>query len=202
MRLRNALYGLALVGTTALVTARVVSQDQPAAPDPAAIAGLWEKYATPGPEHRKLDAFVGKWEQAVTWWVYPGAEPSVSSGSVEYAWILDGRYLKGTYEGSFDGAPFKGLDMMGYDRFRGEYFAVWFDNMSTGVMVSRGQFDPRGRTLLMSGMVDDIMSNQRDKPFRTTTTHQGKDTVVYEMFTAGPDGREFQAMQVTSTRAK
>ncbi len=201
MKLITVLGGISLVALTAAITSQVVSQDKPEGgygQEPPE----WMKYAEPGESHKKLEAFVGQWDQTVKWWMYPEAEPSESTGTAEYRWIMGGRFLKGTYGGEFAGQRFEGMDILGYDNFRQEYIAFWLDNMSTSFMFTRGQYDPQAKAITMRGVHDDVMTGQKDQPLRTVTSFQGDDTLVYEMYGPGPDGKEFMTLQVTSTRRK
>lgn len=117
-----------------------------------------------------------------------------------YEWILGGRFLQGHYEGSMMGAPFKGIDILDYDNFRDEHIAIWMDNMSTAVMISRGKFDAGRNAIVMKGTADDCMTGERGKPFRKATRIIDEDNAVYEMYTMGPNGNELKMLEVRSTR--
>lgn len=199
MKLKETLCVIGLIGLTTAITSRVVSQDK-APSEYGQEMPQWMKYAMPGEQHKQLEPFVGRWEQTVKFWMEPGAEPGQSYGSAEYKWIMGGRFLQGTYEGQMEGNRFEGMDVIGYDNFRNEYISFWIDNHTTSFMVARGSYDPNAKTITMRGKHDDTMHGKKDKPFRTVTTIEGNDKLVYEMFTLGPDGKEFKVLQVTSTR--
>jgi hypothetical protein len=197
MNLKNALICLALVGSTALVTATVVSQDKPGEPEWQIPPETMQKMQ-PGANHKKLDPYVGKWNQNVKMWMDPASEPTPMTGTAEYEWVLDGRYIKGKYSGDMGGMPFQGLQFLGHDNNRGEYVSVWMDNMGTDIYTSKGQM--KGSALTMTGKMDDCMSGRNDVPFREVTTFTGKDQMKFEMFSTDESGKEIKVMEIVSTR--
>ena len=187
-----------LVISTAALTATVVSQDKTLKQHEADQNQEWMKYSQPTEHHRKLDKFVGNWNQTVKWWMYPDAEPTTTTGSSTYKWILDGRYLQGECTGQMEGQPFKGMDILGYDNFAGEYTSYWVDNMSTSPMIATGSLSDK--ELKMTGTHDCVMTGTKDQPFKSTTKFKDANTIVYEMWAPGPDGQFFKTLEVTSTR--
>src|SRR5262245_22815249 len=99
--------GVALVGAVLLTTA-FVSQEKgkdAAKPKPAAapagapamdpeLMAKMTAFATPGPDHKVLDALVGKWTTQVKMWMDPAGPAMDATGSCEIKWILGGRYLQ------------------------------------------------------------------------------------------------------------
>ncbi len=158
-------------------------------------ADPWLAYAVPGPEHELLDAFAGEWSFKLE---HDGETLDLD---VDYRWTLGGRYLIGEYEGWIDGEHFTARDIIGYDRFRGEFFSHWFDNNSTAGTVSRGQFDPRTRTLKFEGVEDDPEKNLRDQRFEFTYRFLSDDefaiTVLFE-----EDGRMKERTKAQAVRVR
>lgn len=197
---------VALTAATAFITTHVVSQEskaptqQPQQPDPAQMEQQWMKYAQPTAHHKKLDVFIGEWDQVVKMWWYPGAEPQITTSTATYEWIMDGRFVQGHYNGEFQGETFKGMDLLGYDNFRERYISLWVDNMTTAFMTAHGKFNAAGTELQMRGTHDDVMTAEKDKPFKSVTRIVDEDTVVYESYAMGPDGEFFKSLEVTSTR--
>ncbi|MHC5005576.1 MAG: DUF1579 domain-containing protein [Planctomycetota bacterium] len=200
---------LALVLLAALAGGCVISQDarqdawqlpaadaEPPAPQPFATP------TTPGPEHRVLDALVGRWAQSARIWTVPGEEPAETTGTVEYRWILDGRFLEGVFTGEVMGQPFEGRDITGYDRMRGEYFNVWVDNMSTEMMLSRGRYESATRSIIMTGTADDPMTGRRDQPFRSVLRVLADDETVFRVYSPGPGGEETKTLEVSALRLR
>lgn len=187
-----------LVVSTAAITTTVVSQDKAWNQKEAAGSQDWEKYNKIGENHKKLDKFVGTWDQTVKWWMYPDAEPTTSTSTATYKWILDKHYVQADFSGEMEGQPFHGLELLGYDNFRGEYTQYWVDNMSTSPMMSTGTLTDKQLTL--TGKHDCAMTGAKDQPFKNVTKFNGPNSMVFEMWAPGPDGEMFKTLEVTSTR--
>ncbi len=190
---------------------KLLGQDEkPAAgqPQDAAMAEMMKKmqeYATPGEHHKHLDAMAGKWDIVSHFWMQPDTPPEESKGTSELKWIFDGRYLQQTADVPAQGPnqpAMKGLGMYGYDNAKKQYFSTWLDNMSTGMLIAWGTCEQGGKVINMSGDYADPMTNQMNRKFRTVTRMVDKDKFVYEMYSPGPDGKEFKMMEIAYTRAK
>ncbi|HUP00394.1 MAG TPA: DUF1579 domain-containing protein [Gemmatimonadota bacterium] len=195
-----------LMTFTAAVAAYAITTGVPAAAQEVDMGAeeqlmmeKWTEYATPGEEHAHLAQLEGAWNWTARFWMAPGDEPMESSGTSSSEMAFGGRYLIEGYEGSAMGQPFEGHGMTGYDNRDEEYIAVWVDNHSTGVMISRGSYDPATRTLTMTGTYDDVVTGE-EKTMRGVTTIVDDDTVRYEAYTPGPDGVEFKSFELVSTR--
>ncbi len=131
----------------------------PAQPDkkPALTAEdeAWMKAGTPGPEHRRLEKFVGHWEAESTFWMAEGAPPQSSKGEMHNTMVLDGRFLREEYSGKFNEMPFSGIGYFGYDNIQKKYVGTWMDSMGTGVMTDTGTFDEKTSTWTMLGSFTD-----------------------------------------------
>ncbi len=188
--------------------AQAAKADQPVGqPADEAMAEMMKKvqeYATPGEHHKHLDAMAGKWDVVVRWWMQPDAPAEESKGTSEFKWIYDGRYLQQTADMppcAPDQPAFQGMGLYGYDNAKKQAFSVWLDNMGTGIMVAWGTCEAGGKVINMSGEYADPMTGDPSRKFRTVTRLGEKDKFVYEMYVAGPDGKEFKMMEITYTRA-
>ena len=97
---------------------------KPAAPDQEEMMKKWMAVATPGPEHKALEALVGDWEVASKWWMAPDAPPDESKGTSKVRSILGGRFVQEDYDGQFMGRPMHGLGLTGYDNFKKRYASL------------------------------------------------------------------------------
>ncbi len=170
------------------------------AADPAMEA--WKAYSTPGAPHQLLESFVGKWSHTMRWWESAKAKPVESSGTNENVLVLGNRFLQEHATGTWMGQPFEGMGMTGYDNLRGEYTSTWLDNMGTGMMRSTGQYDAKTKTITQNGEASCPMSESKRMTFRATIKIVDKNRYVYTMYSAGPDGKEFRAMEVNYKRTK
>lgn len=160
----------------------------------------WQKAATPGPHHAHLAKLVGKWNAAMTMWMAPGAEPVTAQLVAVCDTVYGGRYLVEEIQGMVMGMPFIGTSINGYDNLEQKHTMVWYDNMSTGIVYSRGECSDKC-------MVETHVYTQKDPM-------TGKDTKVkmvsriiddnkftLESYMIGDDGKEFKTMEIVYTRA-
>ncbi len=155
------------------------TSSKPAQPSPEEMMAAWQRAATPGPEHRALDVFVGTWRTAVSMWWSPDGPPDISTGTMTNAWVLDGHHLEQRYSGTAGGQPFQGQGTWGFDVAGGEYIGTWIDSMSTSLMVSHGKRSSDGKTFIMTSTNTDPVTGKRvnseevivvESPDRHTTT--------------------------------
>lgn len=201
MKRRALLLSFALILAAGARLAGQEAKPQPPA-DPAMQQAMevMTKYATPGEHHKHLEALVGTWDTRARFWMAPGAAPMESTGKARQSAFLGGRFLKTTYEGDFGGQPFRGEGTIGYDLFKNRYVETWMDNMGTMTLYSTGECDGRGGVRIMRGDADDLMAGKASW-FRSVYRFEGPDRYVLEMYSPGPDGKEFRTIEIVHTRA-
>lgn len=201
MALRTLVLCTVLVGVTALVTSRVVSDDKKApemSKEQMEAQKRMMEWGTPGPQHKNLDSVVGEWSAESKFWMEPGAEPKVIQATSSNKWILDGHFVQCEYKSVWDGMPFNGTSIMGYDNFSKKYKSIWMDNMSTGIFSQDGTGDASGKNLTFEGEGPDCMSGKVVK-HRTTYNVVSRDKHVFEM-SKELDGKWIKLMEITYTR--
>ena len=169
----------------------LLAQDGKGKQEPNAGAGAMPK---PGPQHAALAKAEGTWDCTME---MPGMP--ASKGRSEQKMVLGGFWLEDRFSGNFAGMAFEGRGMTGYDPISGKYIGTWCDSMSPGVMVTEGTFDEKTRTLTMVGEAYDQTGTK--VKHRMLTIHKDQNTVVFEMYVTGADGKETKAMTITYTRA-
>ena len=112
--------------------------------------------------------------------------------------LYDGRIMVEDYESEFMGMPFTGRGMTGYDNVSGKYWSTWMDSMSTGLMFSEGTCDDQGSCTFTGSYNDPILEGP--KKVRMVTRWTSPTTQVFEMHTAGKDGKEMMMMEMTYTK--
>ena len=187
---------LVCLGLTALLAAGLAAQETPS---PEQMMEIMKKYATPGDHHKHLDWLVGTWTTKSTFWPAPGAPPMESTGKARHSSMLDGRFVRVTYEGDFGGQPFTGEGTVGYDKFKNKYVESWQDNFGTMMLTATGDCDGQGKVRIMRGDVDDVMTG---KPswMRSVYRFDGPDRYTLEMWGPGPDGNEIRMFEIVHTR--
>ena len=200
--LKLTLSAIALVGGTALVTAAALRpQDKgegaPPGMDPAMMAKMME-LATPGPEHKELAKMAGTWENAYKYRMGPDAPWMEFKGTSESKTLLGGRYIMESLHFEMMGMPMEGLQILGFDKMKGEYTSIWADSMSTWCVTSRGKQGADG-TIEMKGTMVDVAG---ERPFRMVIRPEGDDLTEVEMYDTIPPAGETQVMTITSRRKK
>ena len=169
--------------------------------DMAAQMEMYEKLSRPGEFHKILEDFVGTWSATVKMWMDPSAPPTVSKGNASNKLIFDGRFLYGEYLGEFMDAPFKGINIMGYDNAKKEFFSIWIDNSNTGMMSSSGSYDPAEKTFHFKAAAFDPISGQTLE-MREESYFASRDEYISVTYTKPRDGQEFKSMEIIYTRIK
>jgi hypothetical protein len=158
-------------------------------------------FATPGPAHSALEFRVGKWSGKITYWEQAGAAPQTTTCTTEIKWILGNRYQHDTTTGKFAGQDFQGFGTVGYDNLKKKYVSTWIDNMGTGLVVSEGTFDKVAKAFTFAGLSPDAMQG-RYVSSRSIEKLVDADHWNLDMFSTGPDGKEFKAMAIEYTRMR
>ena len=170
-------------------------------PDSATIAKAWENYATIGEAHNRMAKDNGIWNEDLTSWPHAGAEPMKMKMTAEIKTIYDGRYQEAIHKGEFMGMPFEGKSTLAYDNATNKYISTWIDNMSTGILVLRGNYDEATKTYTMEGENVDPVTKKMKK-MREVITMVDENTQKMEMYDTGYDGKEFKNMEIIMTRKK
>jgi hypothetical protein len=172
---------------------------KPAPMDEKAAMEAMQKAATPGEQHKKLEAMVGTFDVKVKMWMDPSKPAEESTGTSENTWVLGNRFVQTKHEGTFMGQPFSGIGYTGYDNVTKKYVGTWMDTASTGVMVSKGTM--AGNVMKSSAsMADPMTGKMTTMSMKTTVADDDHHTM--EMWGPGPDGKNYKMMEITYTRKK
>lgn len=72
----------------------------------------------PGDIHKMIAACDGDWNEEITMWMDPAAPPTKSTAMCTNSMIMDGRYQQSIHKGDFNGMPFHGMSIWGYNNAR------------------------------------------------------------------------------------
>lgn len=200
-RFACALCALILAFSLSFVSAADEKKAAASNPQQDAMMKAWMEYATPGAPHKALQNLAGNWDATVKSWMAPGAPPEESKATSTFTSVMDGRYVEEHVEGSFNGMPFHGQGLYGYDNLQKKYVSTWVDNMGTGMMSGEGSSPDGGKTINWKGSASDPMTG-KVSVFRSTFKQLSADQYQLEMFGTGPDGKESKQMEITYTRKK
>lgn len=170
-------------------------------PDSAAVAKAWADYATPSKAHEMLAKDTGTWDAEMTFWMPESPEPMKANSVATYKMVLDGKYQEGVFKGDMWGMAFEGRGMTAYDNAAKEYITTWIDNMGTGMLVSRGQYDEASKSITFSGAMADPVTG-KEKKVKEVITYIDDNTQKMEMFDIDAKGKEFKNMEILSKRRK
>lgn len=199
----------------ALVLALPAAAEEPKAPaketkpaaQPAAAPGqeemmkAWTAFMTPGEPHARLAKLAGSWSVKTKSWMDPAQPPEETTGTCEFRMVLGGRYLEQRFEGTAMGQPFSGIGYTGFDNVKKKYEAYWIDSMGTGMLVLAGTRDKTGKKTVYTGSMVDP-TNGKKVALRTVDTEVDDDTLLFEMWMSGPDGKMAKSMEMTYTRKR
>jgi hypothetical protein len=167
--------------------------------DSAAIAKAWIDYATPSKAHEMLAKDTGIWDADMTFWMPDNPEPQKAKSVATYKMILDGKYQEGTFKGEMFGMSFEGRGLTAYDNASKEFITTWIDNMGTGMLVSRGQYDEASKSITFNGKMVDPVTGKEKKVKEVITFIDDKNQKM-EMFEVNSDGTEFKNMEILSKK--
>jgi hypothetical protein len=190
--MRNELLLLAAL----LAAPTVTAQEKKAPPAPADATGQ-----APNPkvaEHDALKMLAGDWDTTCKMAAMPGVpgmdKPSESKGPEHTELICNGLWSKSTINGTFNGAPFQGVWLVGYDSTEKKYATIWVSNQDEPPCVGTGSYDAKTRTWTFN-------SPSPMGPVRSTIVFKDNDNSVETCFMTGKDGKETQCMEITRKRA-
>ena len=182
------------------------AEDKGASPDPAEAMAKMAELGQPGANHKLLADLVGSWDCKMTFWLEPGAPPSVSSGTAVRKSIMDGRYfvmdtavkmqMPGP-DGQMHPVDYKGMELDGYDNGKGEFFSTWVDNMGTGMLMAEGSYDPASKTFTYH--TEEEMVPGKKTKMRGAVKVVDKDHYIFEWY-EDRGGKEAKTMEITYTR--
>lgn len=170
--------------------------------DSAMMDKAWQESMAVGEPHKMLAKSNGTWDGEVTMWFAPGAPPMTSKSTTVNSMVMGGRYQQSKHTGDMMGAPFEGMSTTAYDNAAKEYVSTWIDNMGTGIMIMKGQWDDATKSMNMSGKMMNP-ANGLECNMREVFKFVDDDHQVLEMY--GPDpatGKEYKNMEIKYTRKK
>lgn len=181
MRLRTlTLFALSIACWAMPVSIAAAQDDAPKMPSPEEMAKMMEaarKYTAPGPNHKLLDRFVGKWNLE-TRFVMGDKKGSPETGAADISWLIDGRWLIFKGDSTLGGRPYQDVTIMGYDNFKQSFVFSHVGNLDTAMVSAEGDMDPGGRALLMYGTLDEYTTGEHDKMVK----------YVWRFYNDAPDG--------------
>ena len=160
----------------------------------------WMEYMTPSDVHKMLAKSDGEWVEEIQMWMDPDAPAQTMQASCVNKMIMGGRYQESINTGSFNGMPFEGRSVTGWDNARKVFVATWIDNMGTGISYMEGPWDEATRSMILKGKMTDPMTGEMTD-IKQVFKIINDDTHVMEQY-GMKDGKEYKSMVITFTRKK
>jgi hypothetical protein len=164
----------------------------------------------PGENQKLLASLAGNWTYTIKLWMNPdpSAKPEESKGTATRKALFDGRYFVLDVTGKMqmpgpDGKKkdviFKGMSLEGYDNVTKKFVATWADNMSTGIMMSEGTYDPATKAFTYTGETE-MMPGMKTK-IREVIKIVDNDHHHFDWY-EDHGGQEAKTMEIDYTRKK
>jgi hypothetical protein len=211
MKTRWIACGLAFGVASLLVTGDACSQEAPG-PDAEMeqMMKLWEKYALPGPPHKKLEVYAGTWDVTTKMWMEgPDAPPAVSKSTAWARPIFGGRFIEtkaqGTmsfeYKGEVIQVPTEWVGYTGYDNFKEKYVGVWMQSSNTGIYHAEGTVDKTGKIFTYFGFFDEWETDRRGVPYKIVDRIVDENKIVSSMYDLTMKADEAKVFEMVLKRA-
>jgi hypothetical protein len=179
-------------------------------PNPAEMMKQMMELAKLNENHKLLADLVGTWSYTVKMWMNPdpSAKPEESKGTAVRKSMMNGRFFVMDVTGKMempgpDGKKkemtFKGMGLEGYDNVKKKFIGTWMDNMSTGIMMSEGTYDPATKTFTYTGEYE-ATPGMKQK-IREVMKIVDKDHHTFEWY-EDRGGQEAKTMEINYTRKK
>ena len=195
---------LMLAGLVAVATkfsgGRASAQEpQPPAKDPQST---FEPKSGPGSGQKLMEQMVGNWDVVKTV-SPPGRDTVKTKGTCRQSMMHEGRFLRSEF--TFvekDGSKTSGLGILGFDPKTETFTSVWTDSRSTRMSLRQSQDKFDGKAIVLVGRtLENGGTDNRRSHTRAVLEDEGK-TLIHRQFNIGPDGKEFQIMELHMTRKK
>ncbi len=180
------------------------------APDDAEMMKQMMELSKLNENHKLLAQMAGDWTYTMKMWMAPDAPPTESKGTATRKAIMDGRYFTAHFDGKAmmpgaDGKPqewdFHGMAIEGYDNVHQKFVSTWIDNMSTGIFMSQGTYDPATKTFTYQSEME-MLPGMKTK-VRETVKLVDADHHTFEFFEDREgNGKEMKTMEMNYTRKK
>ena len=165
--------------------------------DMQAMMDIYRKVGTPGEPHKLLAKLEGSWITRTRGWL-EGKPAMESTGTCEQKLVLGGHYLQQDYTGDMMGAPFSGINLLGYNNYTKKYESVWLDSMSTAIYFFAGKGSRDGRTITQEcSYVDPVRG---PAVWSSVTRVKDDNTLEFEMFITPEGGKKEKMMEMTVSR--
>ncbi len=140
-----------------------------------------KKYTAPGENHKKLERFLGQWDTE-TRLMLPTGPSAPEKGTATYAWLMEGRWIRGESKGTMMGMPISTFSIIGYDNFKMSFVTATVNSFDTTLTTSEGDMDPSDKALVSYGTLDEYLTGENDKMVKYVWRFPGPDEMMLEVY--------------------
>ncbi len=177
--MRNAFVAALVCAVSAICATGHAQQQDPSAAMKAAMEKA-KRFTEPGPAHKQLDRFLGKWNTQTR--LYMGPKPGApEKGTAEFSWVMPGRWMKLESAGTLMGLPSRTFMLMGYDNFKQSYVMTMVNGLDTAMTHAEGDMDPSGSALIAYGTLDEYLTGEHDKMVKYVWRFPSPTKIVLEV---------------------
>ncbi len=154
---------------------------------------------SPNEHHEHLKMLVGDWTYSAKFWMPGSDEAMETKGTMKAHALLGGRFVEAKWYGEFQGAPFEGIGVDGYDNMKKQYTSTWMDNFGTQTYHYTGKCENGGKVRTTTGTnLDPMMGEMATDEGKVTFNDDG--TVLLESWRVmGSD--KMKTMEIVLTRS-